>query len=50
MIDLSRLKIGDLEINGIIQGAMGVGISLSGLAPAVANCGGAGILATVGIA
>ena len=49
MIDLSRLKIGDLEINGIIQGAMGVGISLSGLAPAVANCGGAGILATVGI-
>lgn len=33
----------------IIQGGMGVGISMSGLASAVANAGGVGIIATAGI-
>lgn len=33
----------------IIQGGMGVGISLSGLASAVANQGGAGVISAVGI-
>jgi nitronate monooxygenase len=33
----------------IIQGGMGIGISLSGLASAVANMGGIGIISTVGI-
>ena len=33
----------------IIQGGMGVGISLAGLASAVANQGGVGVIATVGI-
>lgn len=33
----------------IIQGGMGVGISLSGLASAVANAGGIGVIATAGI-
>ena len=48
MIDL--LKIGNLEIkNGIIQGGMGVRISCASLASAVANCGGAGIIASVGL-
>jgi len=48
MIDLPKFKIGELEIN-LIQGGMGVGISLSGLASAVANCGGAGIISSVGL-
>jgi nitronate monooxygenase len=40
------LKIGDLVANiPIIQGGMGVGISLSGLASAVANEGGVGVIA-----
>ncbi|MCK5449566.1 nitronate monooxygenase [Candidatus Pacearchaeota archaeon] len=46
MIDLPKFKIGDLEIN-LIQGAMGVGISWEDLPIAVANCGGAGIIASV---
>ncbi len=46
----SSLKIGDLKIKKpIIQGGMGVGISLSGLASAVANEGGVGVIATPGI-
>ena len=48
MIKLPKFKIGELEIN-LIQGGMGVGISLSGLAGAVANCGGAGIISSVGL-
>ncbi|MEA3329471.1 MAG: nitronate monooxygenase [Nanoarchaeota archaeon] len=48
MDDLPRFKIGNLEIN-LIQGGMGVGISLRNLASAVANCGGAGTIASVGI-
>jgi NAD(P)H-dependent flavin oxidoreductase YrpB (nitropropane dioxygenase family) len=41
------LRIGDLTAKvPIIQGGMGVGISLSGLASAVANQGGIGVIAT----
>ena len=44
------LNIGSLEINPpIIQGGMGVGISLSGLASAVANEGGVGVISPAGI-
>jgi nitronate monooxygenase len=44
------LKIGDLEIiPPIIQGGMGVRVSRSGLASAVANEGCAGIIASVGL-
>jgi nitronate monooxygenase len=44
------LFIGDLKIEvPIIQGGMGVGISLSGLATAVANEGGVGVIASVGV-
>jgi len=44
------LVIGDLVIDPpIIQGGMGVRVSLSNLASAVANEGGAGIIATAGI-
>ncbi|MBN1619813.1 nitronate monooxygenase, partial [candidate division WOR-3 bacterium] len=44
------LKIGNLETKiPIFQGGMGVGISLSGLASAVANEGGVGVIATAGI-
>ena len=48
--DLKELKIGDLIAKiPIIQGGMGVGISLSGLASSVANEGGIGVIATAGI-
>lgn len=44
------LTIGDLHIGkAIIQGGMGVGISLSGLASAVAEAGGVGIISSAGI-
>ncbi|MFZ5425981.1 MAG: NAD(P)H-dependent flavin oxidoreductase [Thermodesulfobacteriota bacterium] len=44
------LKIGDLTVRTpIIQGGMGVGISLSGLASAVAESGGIGVIAAAGI-
>jgi len=47
---IPKLRIGDLEANiPIVQGGMGVGISLSGLASAVANEGGIGIIAAAGI-
>ena len=47
---MPTLRIGDLEANiPIVQGGMGVGISLSGLASAVANEGGIGVIATAGI-
>ena len=40
------MTIGDLESSiPIVQGGMGVGISLSGLASAVANAGGVGVIA-----
>ncbi len=45
-MSLPSLQIGDLTAKlPIIQGGMGVGISLSGLASAVANEGGIGVLA-----
>ncbi len=48
---MPELRIGDLTARvPVIQGGMGVGISLSGLASAVANEGGIGVIASVGIA
>ena len=47
---LKPLVIGDLEIKvPIIQGGMGVRVSMAPLAAAVANCGGAGTIASVGL-
>ncbi len=47
---LKELRIGDLTARlPIVQGGMGVGISLSGLAAAVANEGGVGVIAAAGI-
>lgn len=47
---MRELKLGDLSIRlPIIQGGMGVGISKSGLASAVANEGGVGVIAVVGL-
>ena len=47
---LKALKLGDLLIEvPIIQGGMGVGISLSSLASAVANEGGVGVISAAGI-
>jgi nitronate monooxygenase len=44
------LKIGNLTVRTpIIQGGMGVGISLSGLASAVAEAGGVGVISAAGI-
>ena len=44
------MRIGDLETSiPIIQGGMAVGISLSGLASAVATAGGIGVIAATGI-
>jgi nitronate monooxygenase len=47
---MKSLTIGDLHINlPLIQGGMGVGISLSGLAAAVANEGGVGVISSAGL-
>ncbi len=47
---IKGFNIGDLTAKlPIIQGGMGVGVSLSGLASAVANEGGIGVIATAGI-
>src|SRR4030042_6064715 len=47
---MPKLHIGDLWIdNPIIQGGMGVGVSLSNLAAAVANEGGSGVISSAGI-
>ena len=47
---MKNLRIGDkLAELPIIQGGMGVGISLSGLSAAVANQGGVGVIAAAGI-
>jgi nitronate monooxygenase len=52
-ISINKLKpliMGSLTVRlPIIQGGMGIGISLSGLASAVANEGGIGVIATAGI-
>ena len=47
---MKSLKIGDLIAKlPIVQGGMGVGISLSGLASAVANEGGIGVISAAGL-
>ena len=47
---MKNLKIGKLKAKlPIIQGGMGIGISLSGLASAVANEGGIGVIAAAGV-
>jgi nitronate monooxygenase len=47
---MKTLKIGNLSIAiPVIQGGMGVGISLSGLAAAVANEGGIGVISSAGL-
>src|SRR6056297_977421 len=47
---MKSFSIGDLKIPvPIIQGGMGIGVSLSRLASAVANMGGIGVISTVGI-
>ena len=47
---MKALKIGDLVAKvPIVQGGMGVGISLSGLASAVANAGGVGVISAAGL-
>jgi len=47
---MNALKIGNLTAKvPIIQGGMGVGISLSGLASAVANEGGVGVISCAGL-
>lgn len=50
MAQLQPLKIGELTARiPVIQGGMGVGISLSGLAGAVAAEGGIGVISTAQI-
>ncbi|MFC2130260.1 NAD(P)H-dependent flavin oxidoreductase [Bacteroidota bacterium] len=47
---MNELIIGDLKVKvPIIQGGMGVAISLSGLASAVANQGGIGVISAIGL-
>ncbi|NLN87733.1 MAG: nitronate monooxygenase [Syntrophomonadaceae bacterium] len=47
---LKKLRIGDLTARlPIVQGGMGVGVSLSGLAAAVAHEGGIGVIAAAGM-
>ena len=47
---MKSLQIGNLNIRvPIIQGGMGVGISLSGMASAVANEGGVGVISSAGL-
>ena len=47
---MPALRIGNWQADlPIIQGGMGVGISLSGLAAAVANAGGIGVISTAGV-
>ena len=50
MCNMNNLKIGNLTARlPIIQGGMGVGISLNGLASAVANEGGVGVISCAGL-
>lgn len=47
---MSEFSIGNLKLSiPIVQGGMGVGISLSGLASAVANQGGVGVISCAGL-
>jgi nitronate monooxygenase len=48
--EMPKLNINNLRVKKpIIQGGMGVGISMSGLASAVANEGGIGVISSVGL-
>jgi NAD(P)H-dependent flavin oxidoreductase YrpB (nitropropane dioxygenase family) len=48
--EMRGLRLGNLNISvPVIQGGMGVGISLSGLAAAVANEGGVGVISSAGL-
>ena len=50
IVEMKELVIGNLRARvPIIQGGMGIGISLSGLASAVANQGGIGVISAAGI-
>lgn len=50
LYEMKSLKIGDLLARiPIVQGGMGVGVSLSGLASAVANEGGVGVISSAGL-
>jgi nitronate monooxygenase len=47
---MKALQIGELTIKRpVIQGGMGIGVSMSGLASAVANEGGVGVIAVAGL-
>ena len=47
---MKGLHIGELTVElPIIQGGMGIGVSMSGLAAAVANAGGVGVIALAGL-
>lgn len=47
---MKSFKIGNIEIKlPIIQGGMGIGVSLAGLAAAVANEGGVGVISAAGL-
>ncbi len=47
---MKTLKIGDMEVRlPVIQGGMGIAVSLSGLASAVADEGGIGVISSAGI-
>ncbi len=47
---MNEFRIGNLTVKlPIVQGGMGIGVSLSGLASAVANEGGIGVISSVGI-
>ncbi|MFQ7503110.1 MAG: nitronate monooxygenase [Alistipes finegoldii] len=47
---MKSLKIGNLCASmPIVQGGMGVGVSLAGLASAVANQGGVGVISSAGL-
>lgn len=49
-LEMPELRIGNLVARlPIVQGGMGVGVSLSSLASAVANAGGIGVLSAIGI-
>lgn len=49
-LNMPKLEIGDLNVKiPIIQGGMGVGVSLAGLASAVANEGAIGVISSAGI-
>ncbi len=48
--NIPELRIGDLVVEkAVIQGGMGIGVSLSGLASAVASEGGIGVISSVGM-